>query len=100
MNFYTFFDEEVNKRTINALIGHDPVERHINTILDYSFYWLIGIYEHYMYTGDTAFIRQIYPRMKTLMEFSLGEQTVKDLLKVFPVTGYLSTGLRLKNRER
>jgi hypothetical protein len=72
MNFYTFFDEEVNKRTINALIGHDPVERHINTILDYSFYWLIGIYDHYLYTGDTAFIRQIYPRMKTLMEFSLG----------------------------
>ena len=84
MNFYTFFDEEVNKRTINALIGHDPVERHINTILDYSFYWLIGIYEHYMYTGDTAFIRQIYPRMKTLMEFSLGRANSEGFVEGLP----------------
>ncbi len=84
MNFYTFFDEEVNKRTINALIGHDPVERHINTILDYSFYWLIGIYEHYIYTGDTAFIRQIYPRMKTLMEFSLGRSNKNGFVEGLP----------------
>ncbi len=84
MNFYTFFDEEVNKRTINALIGHDPVERHINTILDYSFYWLIGIYEHYMYTGDTAFIRQIYPRMKTLMEFCLGRANRDGFVEGLP----------------
>jgi alpha-L-rhamnosidase len=84
MNFYTFFDEEVNKRTINALIGHDPVERHINTILDYSFYWLIGIYDNYMYTGDTAFIRQIYPRMKTLMEFSLGRTDSNGFVEGLP----------------
>jgi alpha-L-rhamnosidase len=84
MNFYTFFDEEVNKRTINALIGHDPIERHINTILDYSFYWLIGIYDNYMYTGDTAFIRQIYPRMKTLMEFSLGRTNKNGFVEGLP----------------
>jgi len=72
MNFYTFFDEEVNKRTLYALFGHEPVERHINTILDYSFYWMIGIYDHFLYTGDTAFVRQIYPRTKSLMEFCLG----------------------------
>lgn len=71
MNFYTFFDEAVNKRTINALRGHDPVETHINTILDYSFYWMIGIYDHFLYTGDTAFVRELYPRMKSLMEFCL-----------------------------
>jgi hypothetical protein len=84
MNFYTFFDEEVNKRTINALIGHDPVERHINTIRDYSFYWLIGIYEHYMYTGDTAFIRQIYPRMKTLIDFCLGRSNINGFVEGLP----------------
>ena len=84
MNFYTFFDEEVNKRTINALIGHDPVERHINTILDYSFYWLIGIYDHYMYTGDTSFIRQVYPRMKTLMEFCLGRSNKSGFVEGLP----------------
>jgi hypothetical protein len=29
MNFYTFFDEDVNKRTLYALRGHDPFEKHI-----------------------------------------------------------------------
>jgi hypothetical protein len=84
MNFYTFFDENVNKRTINALRGHDPVETHINTILDYSFYWLIGIYDHYLYTGDTAFIRQIYPRMKTLIEFCLGRTNKNGFVEGIP----------------
>ncbi|MCE5346070.1 MAG: alpha-rhamnosidase [Bacteroidales bacterium] len=84
MNFYTFFDEEVNKRTINALRGHDPVERHINTILDYSFYWMIGIYDNYMYTGDTSFVRQIYPRMKTLMDFCLGRTNSYGFVEGLP----------------
>jgi hypothetical protein len=84
MNFYTFFDEDINKRTINALIGHDPIERHINTILDYSFYWLMGIYEHYIYTGDTSFIKQIYPRMLTLMEFCLGRSNKDGFVEGLP----------------
>jgi alpha-L-rhamnosidase len=84
MNFYTFFDEEVNKRTINALRGHDPVETHINTILDYSFYWLIGIYDNYVYTGDTSFVRQIYPRMKTLTDFCLGRANTSGFVEGLP----------------
>ena len=77
MNFYSFFEEGVNTRTLYALRGHDPVKMHINTILDYSFYWMIGIYDHFLYTGDSAFVKQIYPRMKTLMDFCL-ERTNKN----------------------
>ncbi len=84
MNFYTFFDEEVNKRTLFALRGHDPVETHINTILDYSFYWLIGVYNHFLYTGDTTFVQQIYPRMKTLMNFCLLRTNKKGLVEGLP----------------
>ncbi len=84
MNFYTFFDEKVNTRTLWALRGHDPVETHINTILDYSFYWMIGIYDHYLYTGDTAFVRQIYPRLKTLMEFCLGRTNKNGFVEGLP----------------
>jgi len=75
MNFYTFFDEAVNKRTIYALRGHDPVETHINTILDYSFYWLIGVYDHFLYTGDTTFVKQVYPRMQSLLTFCLNRRS-------------------------
>lgn len=84
MNFYSFFDEDVNKRTLYALRGHDPVATHINTILDYSFYWKIGIYDHYLYTGDTAFVRQIYPRMKTLMDFCLGRTNQNGFVEGLP----------------
>ncbi len=84
MNFYTFFDEEVNKRTIYALRGHDPMEKHINTILDYSFYWLIGIWDHFLYTADTSFIRQVYPRMKTLTEFCLERRNRNGFVEGLP----------------
>ncbi|MFV0269863.1 MAG: hypothetical protein ACK5HT_22310, partial [Draconibacterium sp.] len=77
MNFYSFCDEGVNTRTLYTLRGHDPVKMHINTILDYSFYWMIGIYDHFLYTGDSAFVKQIYPQMKTLMDFCL-ERTNKN----------------------
>ncbi|MCK9410978.1 MAG: hypothetical protein M0Q53_01675 [Prolixibacteraceae bacterium] len=84
MNFYTFFDEDINKRTLYALRGHDPVETHINTILDYSYYWMIGIYDHFLYTGDTAFVRQIYPRMKTLMKFCLDRANANGFVEGLP----------------
>lgn len=71
MNMYSFFDENVNKRTIWGLRGHSPVVRHMNTILDYSFYWLIGIETHYLYTADSVFVRQIYPRMKETIDFCI-----------------------------
>jgi len=69
MNYYLFFDSATVTRTLWALRGKDPVTSHINTIMDYSFYWFTGIYDYYRYTGDTGFIRLVYPRMVTLMNW-------------------------------
>lgn len=69
INYYLFFDEDVNRRTMIALRGKDPIDTHLNTILDYSFYWIIGLYDHYEYTGDLEFIRFIYPKMLGLLDF-------------------------------
>lgn len=74
VNYYLFFDRDICKRTILALRGKDPMDTHINTILDYSFYWVIGIYDYYIYTGDKDFISFIYPKMKTLMDFCLSRR--------------------------
>lgn len=71
VNKYLFFDEEIIRRTIIALRGKDPVEQHINTILDYSFYWIISVYDYYEMSLDQDFVRFIYPRMKSLMDFCL-----------------------------
>lgn len=71
INRYLFFDEDISKRTIIALRGKDPIESHINTIVDYSFYWIISIYDHYEMTKDKEFIKLIYPKMVSLMDFCM-----------------------------
>lgn len=72
MNYYLRFDTECVKRTIRQLRGKDPVTAHINTIMDYTFYWFKSVLDYYMYTGDVAFVREIYPKMQTLMQYVLG----------------------------
>lgn len=74
MNHYTFFDRDVTRRTLRALRGKDPFQRHINTIMDYTFYWLIGIWEDYLYTGDDSFLREMYPKMVSMVDFCLGRR--------------------------
>ena len=84
MNYYLFFDNPLVKRTTWALRGSDPVETHINTILDYSFYWFIGIYDYYLYSGDKEFVRQIYPKMLSLMDFCLSRRNADGMVEGLP----------------
>ncbi|MFL5739388.1 MAG: alpha-rhamnosidase [Flavisolibacter sp.] len=84
MNYYSFFDSPTVERTMMALRGKDPVTGHINTIMDYTFYWFLGIYDYYLYTGDKSFIRQFYPRMQSLMEYVLGRRNANGLLEGLP----------------
>ena len=72
MNYYLRFDSETVKRTIRQLRGKDPVSSHVNTILDYTFYWFKSVYDYYQYTGDRDFVIEMYPRMLTLMDYCLG----------------------------
>lgn len=67
-----------------ALRGKDPVTGHINTIMDYTFYWFLGIYDYYLYTGDKTFITQFYPRMQSLMEYCLGRRNKDGLMEGLP----------------
>lgn len=81
MNYYLFFDSPSVKRTINLLRGKDPVSSHINTIMDYSFYWFISIYDYYLHSGDKAFIQEVYPKMKSMMEFCLDRRNEHGLME-------------------
>jgi len=84
MNYYLFFDSPAVSRTTFALRGKDPVTGHINTIMDYTFYWFLGIYDHYLYTGDQSFIHQNYDRMQSLMQYVLGRRNKDGLLEGLP----------------
>ncbi|QGW28838.1 alpha-L-rhamnosidase C-terminal domain-containing protein [Phnomibacter ginsenosidimutans] len=81
MNYYLYFDNETVKRTTYALRGKDPVTGHINTIMDYTFYWFLGIYDYYLYTGDKKFIAQNYDRMKALMDYVLARRNKEGLME-------------------
>ena len=71
-NNYLFFDPDITKRTMVALLGKPPYEQHINTINDYSMYLIIGAYEYYFATGDKQFIEVYFDRIKALYDFING----------------------------
>ena len=73
INQYSFFNEDVDKRTILALRGHDETHQHINTIVDYSMLWIISIYNHYQMTTDKEFLQMIMPRMEQMMDYLLAQ---------------------------
>ncbi len=81
MNYYLYFDSPTVKRTISALRGKDPVTSHINTIMDYTFYWFISIYDYYQHSGDKAFIAQSYDSMKSMMEYCLKRRNKDGLMQ-------------------
>lgn len=84
MNYYSFFDAATVKRTLLAQRGKDPVTAHINTIMDYSFYWFLGIYDYYKFTGDQQFVKEVYPRMKSLMAYIDNRKNKNGLLEWMP----------------
>lgn len=81
MNYYSIYDNATVQRTMLALRGKDPVTSHINTIVDYTFYWFISIYDYYLYTGDSTFLKQMYPRMQSMMEYCLSRRNKDGLIE-------------------
>ena len=69
LNRYLFMDRELEKRTLTALGGGLPVVQYINTIMDYSYFWLISLWDYYLTWGDRDYLRQIYPQARAVMEF-------------------------------
>ncbi|MDR1891415.1 MAG: hypothetical protein LBQ48_00140 [Oscillospiraceae bacterium] len=81
LNFYSFFDIDINRRTLRLLAGKPPVSNHINHIMDYTFFWVIGLYDHYVYTGDMVFLREIYSKMEALLDFCLGRRNADGMME-------------------
>ena len=84
MNYYLRFDSECVKRTIRQLRGKDPVTAHVNTIMDYTFYWFKSILDYYQYTGDVDFVREMWPRMVTLMDYCIFRTDYDGLMEGQP----------------
>lgn len=71
---YLCGDGDIVRRSLVGLRGKEPFCEHINTITDYSLLWVLGVWEYWQNYGDSAFIRFIYPRAVSLMDFCAGRE--------------------------
>ncbi len=53
---------------------------HINTIMDYSLLWVLGVKEHFDDYGDRDFLELIYPKVCSLLEFCRGRLDSRGFL--------------------
>lgn len=83
-NNYLYFDNEITKRTILALLGKPPYEQHINTINDYTMYLIISVMEYYLNTADLDFVRFVWKRISALYRFLAEGTDEKDYICARP----------------
>ncbi len=72
MNYYVFGDYDGCRETLWTIRGKDPVKMHLNSIMDYTFYWFDAVEKYRLYSGNADIAKQIYPRMKSLMAYVIG----------------------------
>lgn len=51
-------DAEVVRKSLDYAVRTTPLPGWMNGIITYSFWWLINLYELYLYTGDADYIRK------------------------------------------
>lgn len=84
MNYYSFHEPDVIKRTMTALFGHEPYDLHLNHILDYTFYWILGFVEYYEYTGDRTFIERNLSKAVSVLEYCISRTNENGLMEGLP----------------
>jgi len=49
-------------------------------LLDYGLLWIEGLYDYWIYTGDLAFVEEIYPAARRLLDFCRSYENAAGLL--------------------
>ena len=62
VNYYLFGDFDAVRRTAISLFGTEPFTFFTNTIPDYTFLMIMGIYEYYLHSGDRDFLEFMYDK--------------------------------------
>lgn len=81
VNQYLFFDQDLVKRTLIALGGKQPMKQHINTIVDYTFFWLISLWDYYTTYGDAAFLKNMAPQAEEIINYCLGRADADGFMR-------------------
>lgn len=84
MNYYSFHEPDVIRRTMISLFGHEPYDLHLNHILDYTFYWVLGFVEYYEHTGDKSFIEKNLSKVISVLEYCISRTNENGLMEGYP----------------
>lgn len=66
VNYYLFNDYDSVRRTVISLLGKEPFTQFTNTIPDYTFLIVIGVYEYYLHSGDRDFLEFVYNKFESI----------------------------------
>ncbi len=81
MNYYCFFDKDAVRRTMLGLFGREPFDLHLNHIMDYTFYWIMGFCDYYRYTGDREFTSRNISKAVSALEYCIARADENGLMK-------------------
>lgn len=81
MNYYAFHEPDVIRRTMTALFGKEPFDLHLNHIMDYTFYWIMGFADYYEFTGDRAFAESNLSKMVSALEYCISRTNANGLME-------------------
>ncbi len=84
MQYYSFFDKGVMKRTMTALFGKSPFHVYINHIMDYTFMWILCFGEYLTYTNDEKYVAENIHKAFEIMEYCLSRRDENGLMDSRP----------------
>ena len=98
VNYYTFCDSDAVKRTVRALKGKEPIKTHINHIMDYTMYWILSLYDYYLYTGDKEFLAEMFCGAEGYVKFLLSRTNADGFLQNYPEDWVFIDWAKIDNR--
>lgn len=81
MNYYCFSDKDVVRRTMIGIFGREPFDLHLNHIMDYTFYWIMGFCDYYRHTGDREFAERNLSKAISALEYCISRTDENGLMK-------------------
>ena len=83
-NAFSFAEKNIVKDSLSVLGAVSIGAAHVNSIIDYSLWYLINHEYFQLYYGDEAFLRQEYPRIKETLEILLDSRDENGFLAADP----------------
>jgi hypothetical protein len=65
-------------------ITNAPPLPNMTPLADYSLWWVIGLWNHYLYTGESYWIRAYYPHVREILNAFLAHLDEHDLVADLP----------------